>query len=81
MDEERGVSFPSCNQQHKEEAPPMTNYARLSEKPQPFLSLTAYTVAEFQDLLPTFRAAFLRHMQINTLDATAAGTASWLKKY
>ena len=47
----------------------MTNYARLSEKPLPFLSLTAYTVAEFQALLPTFSAAFLRHMQENTLDA------------
>lgn len=47
----------------------MTNYARLSEKPLPFLSLTAYTVAEFQALLPTFSNAFLRHMQKNTLDA------------
>ena len=47
----------------------MTNYARLSEKPLPFLSLTAYTVAEFQALLPTFRTAFLRQMQKNTLDA------------
>ena len=47
----------------------MTNYARLSEKPLPFLSLTAYTVAEFQALLPTFRTAFLRQMQQKTLDA------------
>ena len=47
----------------------MTNYARLSEKPLPFLSLTAYTVAEFQALLPTFKTAFLRQMQKNTLDA------------
>ena len=47
----------------------MTNYARLSEKPQPFLSLTAYTVAEFQALLPTFTTTFLRHMQENTLDS------------
>jgi hypothetical protein len=47
----------------------MTNYARLSEKPLSFLSLTAYTVAEFQVLLPTFRNAFLRHMEKNTLDA------------
>jgi IS5 family transposase len=47
----------------------MTNYARLSEKPLPFLSLTAYTVVEFQALLPTFSTAFLRHMQKNTLDA------------
>jgi hypothetical protein len=47
----------------------MTNYARLSEKPLPFLSLTAYTVGEFQALLPTFSTAFLRQMQKNTLDA------------
>jgi len=57
-DEEKGVSFPSCNQQHKEGTPLMTNYARLSEKPLPFLSLTAYTVGEFQALLPTFSTAF-----------------------
>jgi hypothetical protein len=47
----------------------MTNYARLSEKPIPFLSLTAYPVAEFQALLPPFRTAFLKQMQKNTLDA------------
>ena len=46
----------------------MTNYARLSEKPLPFLSLTAYTVGEFQALLPTFSTAFLRYMQKYTLD-------------
>ena len=46
----------------------MTNYARLSEKPQPFLSLTAYTVDEFQALLPAFSTAFLKHMQENTLE-------------
>ena len=46
----------------------MTNYARLSQQPQHFHALTGYTLEEFQGLLPTFRSAFLRHMQVYTLD-------------
>jgi len=46
----------------------MTNYARLSERPQHFHALTGYTLEEFQALLSVFTSAFLRHMQAFTLE-------------
>jgi hypothetical protein len=45
----------------------MTNYARLSEKPKHFHSMTGHTLEEFAALLPAFRNAFLIYMQTHTL--------------
>ena len=46
----------------------MTNYARLSQKAKQFHALTGYTFEEFEALVPTFRNAFLIHMQTYTLE-------------
>jgi hypothetical protein len=46
----------------------MTNYAKLSQKPQQFHALTGSTLQEFHALLPAFETSFLEHMRHFTLD-------------
>lgn len=46
----------------------MLTYYELSQKPERFLALTGYTVAEFDALLPAFQAEFDQHMQTHTLE-------------
>ncbi len=45
----------------------MTNYSSLSAEPKQFQALTAYTLAEFDALLPTFSDRFEAQMQAFTL--------------
>jgi hypothetical protein len=46
----------------------MTNYLELSQKPSRFLSLTCYTVEEFQELLPYFNLSFQEYMENFTFE-------------
>jgi hypothetical protein len=46
----------------------MTSYNELSQNPSQFLSLTGYTVEEFQALLPHFQVQFEKYVQVSTLD-------------
>jgi len=46
----------------------MTRYQDIEQNGQKFLSLTAYTVAEFQALLPYFVERFLAHVAVYTLE-------------
>jgi len=46
----------------------MTNYAKLSQKPQLFHTLTGSTLEEFHALLPAFETSFLEYMRDFTLD-------------
>lgn len=45
----------------------MTSYVQLSKHRRQFLSMTGYTVEEFQALLPHFSAQFQQHVQHQTL--------------
>ena len=45
----------------------MINYTQVSTNPAQFLALTAYTVPEFQALLPQFTAQFTAYMATHTL--------------
>lgn len=46
----------------------MTRYQDIKQNEQKFLSLTAYTVEEFQALLPYFVKRFLAHVAVYTLE-------------
>jgi hypothetical protein len=45
----------------------MTNYSSLAAEPKQFQALTAYTLEEFDALLPTFSERFEAQMQAFTL--------------
>lgn len=51
----------------------MSYYARFSKNGKRFLALTGYTVEEFQALLPSFRACFLKRMEHYTLKGNKRG--------
>ena len=51
----------------------MSHYARFSKNGKQFLALTGYTVEEFQALLPSFRACFLKRMEHYTLKGNKRG--------
>jgi len=46
----------------------MLRYETLSQKPRRFLSMTGYTVEEFDALLPSFKFCFEQQMQTHTLE-------------
>src|SRR5438309_3158196 len=48
----------------------MLTYIALSTQPRPFLAMTGFTVAEFQDLLPAFETAY---EYFQPCDRTATG--------
>lgn len=52
----------------RKDTSPMTNYAKLSQKPKCFHALTGSTLEEFQALLPVFRTRFLEYMCAYTLE-------------